>query len=90
MLKCVKKLRPGCTLTVSANGVILKDRFHRTPQFDPDVLPSDPDPRAMQSQIDGIVADQMVADVEVGALLSGGELQCHRCRVLRATDPSKS
>ena len=44
MLKCVKKLRPGCTLTVSANGVILKDRFYRTPQFDPDVPPSDPDP----------------------------------------------
>ena len=35
MLKCVKKLRPGCTLTVSADGVILKDRFYRTPQFDP-------------------------------------------------------
>ena len=90
MLKCVKKLRPGCTLTVSANGVILKDRFYRTPQFDPDVPPSDPDPRAMQSQIDGIVADQMVADVEVGALLSGGvDSSAIVAAMCRATDPSK-
>ncbi len=89
MLKGVKKLRPGCTLTVSADGKILKERYYRTPQFDPAAPPSNTDPGALRGQIDGIVADQMVADVEVGALLSGGvDSSAIVAAMCRATDPA--
>ncbi|MGB0629698.1 MAG: asparagine synthase (glutamine-hydrolyzing) [Alphaproteobacteria bacterium] len=90
MLKSVKKLRPGCTLTVSADGNILKERYYRIPQFDPAAPPADVDPRSLQAQIDGIVADQMVADVEVGALLSGGvDSSTIVAAMSRATDPGR-
>ena len=90
MLKSVKKLRPGCTLTVSADGSVACDRFYRTPQFDPAAPVTDPDPRALQSHIDGIVTDQMVADVEVGALLSGGvDSSAIVAAMCRATDSDK-
>ena len=89
MLKGVKKLRPGCTLTVSADGKILKERYYRTPQFDPAAPPSNTDPGALRGQIDGIVADQMVADLEVGALLSGGvDSSAIVAAMCRATDPA--
>ena len=90
MLKSVKKLRPGCTLTVSANGEVAQDRFYRTPQFDAAMPATESDPRALQAQIDGIVADQMVADVDVGALLSGGvDSSAIVAAMCRATDPAK-
>jgi len=89
MLKGVKKLRPGCTLTVSADGKILKERYYRTPQFDPAAPPSNTDPGALRGQIDGIVADQMVADLEVGALLSGGvDSSAIVAAMCRVTDPA--
>ena len=85
MLKHVKKLRPGCTLTVSPDGEIKQDRYYRTPCFDPARPLSDAEPRTLKNQIDGIVADQLVADVNVGALLSGGvdssTLVAAMCRV---------
>ena len=89
MLKGVKKLRPGCTLTVSPDGKILRESYYRTPQFDPAAPPSNTDPCALRGQIDGIVADQMVADVEVGALLSGGvDSSAIVAAMCRATDPA--
>ena len=43
MLKGVKKLRPGCMLTVSADGAVTQDRYYRTPQFDPTSPTTDTD-----------------------------------------------
>jgi len=68
ILKAVHKLRPGCTLTVDAAGV-RGERFYRPP-----LRASGPPGSAddLRDLIDSVVAEQMVADVEVGALLSGG------------------
>ncbi len=68
MLRQVRKLRPGCTLTVDANGVRI-DQYYRTPVANASDTATSDD---LQSLIDEIVTEQMVADVEVGALLSGG------------------
>tara|TARA_Y100001970_G_scaffold293923_1_gene444659 strand:- start:6428 stop:8287 length:1860 start_codon:yes stop_codon:yes gene_type:complete len=90
MLKNVKKLRPGSTLTVSADGEVRQERYYRTPYFEPDTTLGDADPRALQRQIDGIVAEQLVADVDVGALLSGGvDSSTIVAAMCRATDPDK-
>ncbi len=68
MLKSVRKLRPGCTLTIGSSGV-RKQRYYRAP-LSTNSGPESPD--ALAGLIDAVVAEQMVADVEVGALLSGG------------------
>jgi len=90
MLRAVKKLRPGCTMTVAANGETKTQRYYRTPIYD-DAAPATPDnAEALRDVIDRIVADQMVADVEVGALLSGGvDSSAIVAAMCRATDPAK-
>ena len=90
MLRAVKKLRPGCALTVTADGAVTPSRYYQTPQFD-DAAPAIPnDAIALRDMIDRVVADQMVADVEVGALLSGGvDSSAIVAAMCRATDPSK-
>lgn len=89
MLKAVRKLRPGEALEVSADGSISVESYYRTPQFDPAMPPTSTDPDALRDVIDGIVADQMVADVDVGALLSGGvDSSAIVAAMCRATDPS--
>ncbi|MEE2996543.1 MAG: asparagine synthase (glutamine-hydrolyzing) [Pseudomonadota bacterium] len=86
MLKSVKKLRPGCTLTVSADRGVSQNRYYRPPLFDAGAPKICTDPRALRKQIDGIVADQIVADVDVGAMLSGGidssAIAAAMCRVI--------
>jgi len=90
MLRAVKKLRPGCTLTVTAEGRVSPACYYRTPMFERDSPPTVDDPDALRDAIDGIVADQMVADVEVGALLSGGvDSSAIVASMCRATDPAK-
>jgi len=85
MLRHVRKLRPGCTLTVDASGVKI-DQYYRTPIADSSNTATADD---LRSLIDDIVTEQMVADVEVGALLSGGvdssAIVASMCRV---TEPS--
>lgn len=88
ILRAVKKLRPGCTLTVDSGGV-RSERYYRSP-----LPPSSPaaadSAEALRDLIDDIVAEQMVADVEVGALLSGGlDSSAIVAAMCRATDPSK-
>jgi asparagine synthase (glutamine-hydrolysing) len=86
MLKAVRKLRPGCTLTI-AGGIIQKQRYYRAPLSSPPGVSASPE--ALAELIDEVVAEQMVADVEVGALLSGGvdssAIVASMCRV---TDPA--
>jgi asparagine synthase (glutamine-hydrolysing) len=86
MLKSVRKLRPGCTLTVGG-GDLQIHRYYRAPlsSNNGSASPSD----MLADLIDTVVAEQMVADVEVGALLSGGvdssAIVASMCRV---TDPA--
>jgi len=88
MLKSVRKLRPGSTITVSADGVVSMDRYYRTPLFDDAALPSSVESEFLRNKIDGIVSDQMVADVDVGALLSGGvDSSAIVASMCRAADP---
>ncbi len=90
MLRSVKKLRPGCTLTVSADGRVTPRRYYRTPLFDAAAPPTPNDAEALRDMIDRVVADQMVADVDVGALLSGGvDSSAIVASMCRATDPAK-
>ena len=89
MLRGVKKLRPGCTLTVTADGRVTPGRYYRTPLFDPAAPPTPNDAEALRDTIDRVVADQMVADVDVGALLSGGvDSSAIVASMCRATDPA--
>ncbi len=89
ILRDVRKLRPGCTLTVDANGV-RKGRYYRTPLPEPGRARSSRSAEELRALIDDIVAEQMVADVEVGALLSGGlDSSAIVASMCRATEPSK-
>ena len=86
MLKSVRKLRPGCTLTVTRDGV-RSARFYRVP-VTPDRVRADA--AELTARIDQVVKDQMVADVEVGALLSGGvDSSAIVAAMCRATDPGR-
>ncbi|MHA1108990.1 MAG: asparagine synthase (glutamine-hydrolyzing) [Alphaproteobacteria bacterium] len=86
ILKAVRKLRPGCTLTVDAAGVRQR-RYYRTP-LPETKSPGSPD--ALRDLIDQVVAEQMVADVDVGALLSGGlDSSAIVAAMCRAADPGK-
>jgi len=86
ILQAVRKLRPGCTLTVDAAGARVQ-RYYRTP------LPNSKNPGSaadLRDLIDRVVAEQMVADVEVGALLSGGlDSSAIVAAMCRAADPGK-
>ena len=86
MLRAVKKLRPGHCLTVDAAGVRI-DRYWRAPIAEPAAGAGDA--AALARLIDEVVADQMVADVPVGALLSGGvDSSAIVAAMCRATEPA--
>ena len=87
ILRDVRKLRPGCTLTVDANGV-RSERYYRTPLPGPSRTPRPAE--ELRALIDEVVAEQMVADVEVGALLSGGlDSSAIVASMCRATEPAR-
>lgn len=71
MLRAAKKLRPGCLMLVDESGVRI-ERWYRAPLAVRNPEPEAAAPEALRDLIDVVVAEQMVADVEIGALLSGG------------------
>lgn len=86
MLKAVRKLRPGCTLTIDRNGV-RHGRYYRVPVAP---APVTVDAAELTARIDAVVKDQMAADVDVGALLSGGvDSSAIVAAMCRATDPAR-
>ncbi|MEX2453577.1 MAG: asparagine synthase (glutamine-hydrolyzing) [Rhodospirillaceae bacterium] len=90
MLRSVRKLRPGCTISVAADGAVAVRRYYRTPLYDAALPPTPADPARLRDLIDGVVSDQMVADVEVGALLSGGvDSSAIVAAMCRAADPAR-
>lgn len=89
MLRSVKKLRPGHYATIDQNGVRVSNYFEPT-SWDPAGRRNKGRPGEFLELFDKIVADQMVADVDVGALLSGGvDSSAIVASMARATDPSK-
>lgn len=89
ILKSVNKLRPGCTLTVDSAGVHV-ERYFRTPPPDDGARASSGAAAELRDLIDSVVAEQMVADVDVGALLSGGvDSSAIVASMCRAANPAK-
>lgn len=89
MLKAVDKLRPGCTLSVDANGVS-HGRYWRPPLAGEGNADVDRSADALTRLIDQVVEAQMVADVDVGALLSGGlDSSAIVAAMCRAVEPSR-
>jgi asparagine synthase (glutamine-hydrolysing) len=73
MFRGIRKLEPGCSLTLE-NGTLAVSRYWSLPQ-----LPESPDPadvgrlqRRLVDTLSAAVAGCMLADVPVGAFLSGG------------------
>jgi asparagine synthase (glutamine-hydrolysing) len=73
MLRAVRKLEPGCALLVREGRIAERRRFYElpypTPRFDGDARSA---AEAVRTALDEAVRRQMVADVPVGAFLSGG------------------
>lgn len=86
MLRAVRKLRPGMALTIDRSGVRQRRYVERaTPR------PASQFDRAarLRDLIDAVVREQMVADVEVGALLSGGvDSSAIVAAMCRVTEPA--
>ncbi len=82
MIRKIKKLRPGCYMKVDSSGVKI-ERYYRVPTVSHGLPGSDAD---LRNLIDEVVGEQMVSDVEVGALLSGGvdssAIVASMCRVM--------
>ena len=89
MLKAVKKLRPGSTMTVDGGEIRIR-RYWRAPLPDPAAARPRGSPADLAQLIDRVVADQMVADVDVGALLSGGvDSSAIVAAMCRAAEPAR-
>lgn len=89
MLESVKKLRPGDYAVIDEAGVWISSYFEPC-SWDSVGHHVDGRPSEFLPLFDEIVADQMVADVDVGALLSGGvDSSAIVASMARATDPAK-
>ena len=88
MLAQARKLRPGHWMRVDHTGVERRRYYQPVPDAPP--MPSSPAPAQLTGLLDRVVRDQMVADVEIGALLSGGiDSSAVVASMCAATDPSK-
>ena len=89
ILKSVRKLRPGCFMVVDADE-IETHRYYRSPlPLAGEAAPAGSAER-LRDLIDCVVSEQMVSDVEVGALLSGGiDSSAIVAAMCRTTDPSR-
>ncbi len=89
MLRAVRKLRPGCALHVDGKGVRTQ-RWYRTPVAGAVTSRVHSTAADLRALIDATVAEQMVADVDVGALLSGGvDSSAIVAAMGRTTDPAR-
>lgn len=72
-LKAVRKLEPGHAAWVSLRGIEKEWQFYRLPYDQPiSEMPVDEAAEQLRDYLDQAVRRQMVADVQVGAFLSGG------------------
>jgi len=87
MLRHVRKLRPGHCMSVDANGVCVRRWWRAELRA---AGPERGDARTLAGLIDEVVRDQMVADVPVGALLSGGvDSSAIVAAMTRAVEPAR-
>ncbi len=72
-LRSVRKLPPGHAAWVSSRGIEKEWQFYRLPYDQPiSKMPADSAAEELREHLDQAVRRQMVADVPVGAFLSGG------------------
>lgn len=89
MLKAVRKLRPGETLTYDSRGLHI-ERYWRVPIAASNASTAHDAAAELCRRIDQVVSDQMVADVPVGALLSGGiDSSAIVAAMCRAAEPAR-
>ena len=72
MFERVRKLTPGTWLRIDADGAERSERFYSLPDYDPAPMDEAAAIGGTRDALRTAVARQMVADVEVGAFLSGG------------------
>lgn len=73
MLRAVRKLEPGCAMLVHRRGVVRHWRYYRLPYDGRRDLRSRADiAKELSVRVEQAVRRQLVADVPVGAFLSGG------------------
>jgi asparagine synthase (glutamine-hydrolysing) len=72
MFASVKKLEPGLCLTLTRAGTARERRFYALPVPDPEPTGPSAAIAGMRDMLDQAVRRQLVADVDVGAFLSGG------------------
>lgn len=72
MFEGVRKLDPGTALTIDAAGHEQSFSFYTLPAPRPSAIDDDAAVRGTRERLERAVERQMIADVEVGAFLSGG------------------
>ena len=72
MFEGVRKIDPGCWLRIDASGVETRQQFYRLPQPHPENMSDVEIVEGTRDRLEQAVERQMMADVEVGAFLSGG------------------
>ncbi len=73
MIKGVKKLRPGCFMTISKKGGVKIRRYYEIPyQKEPAVESLDQATKKVRDMLTRSVQRRLVADVPLGTFLSGG------------------
>ncbi|MBI5260654.1 MAG: asparagine synthase (glutamine-hydrolyzing) [Bradyrhizobium sp.] len=88
MLKSVRKLRPGHCAWIDTDARVSIRQYYEIPL--PPPRRERVEPAALLTLFDRVVADQMVADVPIGACLSGGvDSSAVVASMCRATDPAR-
>lgn len=90
MLQSVRKLEPGCALVVRHGKVARRWTFYDLPYDQPIAALSDEEAaEELQVRLQEAVRRQMVADVEVGAFLSGGLDSSSLVAMARDAEPGR-
>jgi asparagine synthase (glutamine-hydrolysing) len=90
MLRAVRKLEPGCAMLVHRRGVVRHWRYYRLP-YDGrcDARPRAAIAAELKARVEQAVRRQLVADVPVGAFLSGGLDSSAVVAMMRKVQPGK-
>jgi asparagine synthase (glutamine-hydrolysing) len=90
MLRAVRKLEPGCAMLVQGGSVVRQWRYYRLP-YDGrrDMRPRTAIAAELKERVEQAVRRQLVADVPVGAFLSGGLDSSAVVAMMRRVQPDK-